>query len=138
MPWAYIPSLSTFAGNDFSIDPTTSAGGGVLISVTAPMTWVVAGTDQGTSTYSFSENFDRSNYSWISMPYSSGYMTAGDVVLGMSTTAGTKAKALGIWQGAFQSSVPYIYIGSPINGFVGTNFDLIPGQSLLQFRIHSN
>ena len=114
-------------GTDFTVNP----GDGLYLGVKTTFTWIVVGND-GSVTLSFSVNPpSRGNLNWISLPYTSTYADASDIVTHIEGSTGpsanTKITEVAKWDVAAQALIKYAW--SP-SGWSGTDFTFAPGDGL--------
>lgn len=119
-------------GTDFSISP----GDGLYVGSVSAFSWVVVGTDQVVSLQFAVNPPPVANLNWRSLPYTSRYIRASDLVFdiegGVGGGANTKIVEIRKWDGESQDAV-YILEWTP-TGWVGSDFVIGPGESVL-FRI---
>ncbi len=114
-------------GTDFTINP----GDGLYVGAQTSFTWVIVGTD-GSVTLSFNLNPPTlGNVNWISLPYTSTYAKASDIVIHIEGSIGpgahTKITELGRWDPATQTVIKYMWTAS---GWSGTDFMINPGDGI--------
>jgi N-acetylneuraminic acid mutarotase len=114
-------------GTDFTINP----GDGLYVGAQTTFTWVIVGTD-GSVTLSFNLNPPTlGNVNWISLPYTSTYAKASDIVIHIEGSIGpgahTKITELGRWDPATQTVIKYMWTAS---GWSGTDFMINPGDGI--------
>jgi hypothetical protein len=114
-------------GTDFTINP----GDGVYVGAWASFTWVVVGTD-GSVELSFSLDPPiPGNLNWISLPYTSTYAVASDIVMDIEGSTGpganTKITEIAKWDAATQTLIKYSWTAS---GWMGTDFVINPGDGI--------
>jgi hypothetical protein len=114
-------------GTDFTINP----GDGLYLGARTGFTWVIVGTD-GSVELSF--NLDPptpGNVNWISLPYTSAYVKASDIVLDIEGSIGpganTKITEIAKWDTVTQTLVKYSWTPS---GWSGTDFMINPGDGI--------
>lgn len=102
---------------------------------TPTFSWAVVGSDQLTSrTYSFNSG-GSTNFNWVSLPYTSMYKTAFDIVRDIEgcTSIGCNQKitAIGAWNPSTQAvtTVATYKPGGLFNRWVG-DFTLVPGEGV--------
>jgi len=123
--WYYL--RNKWRGNDFTIGP----GDGLYVGARTSFNWVVVGTD-GPVTLSFSKNQpSRENINWISLPYTSTYATASDVVMHIEGSTGpsanTKITEVAKWNPVTQALAVYAWTPT---GWSGDNFSIAPGDGI--------
>jgi hypothetical protein len=73
----------------------------------------------------------NANVNWISLPYTSSYETASDVVLAIEGSLGgeanTKVVEVGRWDPLLQRFVSFSWT---LGGWGGTDFSLVPGEAI--------
>jgi hypothetical protein len=114
-------------GTDFAISP----GDGLYIGAVKAFSWVIMGTDF-TVTLPFNLNPPTlGNVYWISLPYTSTYAKASDIVIHIEGSIGpgahTKITELGRWDPATQTVIKYMWTAS---GWSGTDFMINPGDGI--------
>jgi len=125
MLWYFL--RGKWRGNDFTISP----GDGLYIGVKTSFTWIIVGTD-GSVTLSFSLNPpSRGNVDWISLPYTSTYAYASDIVKhiegSIGPSANTKITEVARWDPATQTMIRYAWT---VTGWSGTDFTIGPGDGI--------
>ena len=123
--WYYFRGM--WRGTDFTINP----GDGLYVGARTSFTWVIVGTD-GSVELSF--NLDPptpGNLNWISLPYTSIYATASDMVLDIEGSIGpganTKITEVAKWDTTTQTLIKYTWTAS---GWMGTDFVINPGDGI--------
>jgi len=124
----------SWRGANFAINP----GDGLYIGVRSSFSWVVNGTD-GSVSHGFTlYPPPNANLNWFSLPYTSPYTKASDLVTdiegGTGPTAHVKIDIVARWNPATQSLQIYQWQTS---GWTGTDFVLAPGDGIY-FRITSS
>lgn len=129
--YKYNSVLGKWVGTDFTIN----SGDGIsliLSGQTSSFDWTVVGSDTVTQK-TFNLNSGISNYNWMSIPYSTKFLTASEVVTNIegSTGSGTNQKInrISIWNPTTQSINSYSYNNS-LNSWTGTDFVLNPGAAV--------
>ena len=94
-------------------------------------TWIIVGTD-GSVELSFNLNPPiLSNVNWISLPYTSTYAKASDMVIDIEGSIGpganTKITEVAKWDSATQTVITYAWTAS---GWLGTDFMINPGDGI--------
>jgi len=125
-------SFNRWTGADFAIEP----GGGIFLETSAGATdfdWTLVGSDKQ-SAINFSYNGpSATNIYWLSLPYSSMYGKASDIVSDIEggTGSGTnqKIKRISLWDPANQGTIRnYSYrAGGAFNKWTGVDFPISPG-----------
>jgi len=115
-------------GTDFPIN----AGDGLYLGIRSSFSWVVNGTD-GSVTLPFTVYAPpNNNINWISLPYTSTYVRASDLVLGIEGSLGpganTRIVEVARWDPLTQSLVRFFWTPSGWTG--GTDFTLGPGEGV--------
>ena len=123
--WYYF--RGAWRGTNFAILP----GDGLYISVRSSFEWVVNGTD-GPVPHTFSRfPPPHTNFHWFSMPFTSTYARASDVVLDIEGSLGGDANRriveVAKWDGQLQ--VLPVFAWTP-SGWGGTDFPIGPGEGL--------
>ena len=123
--WYYI--RGGWEGTDFAINP----GDGIFIGVRAGFSWVLNGTD-GDNELTFALNPPpQQNFNWISLPLTSTYRRASDIVLAIEGSLGgsahTKIEEVARWDPLTQTLVKFSW--SP-TGWSGTDFSLVTGEGI--------
>ena len=121
-----------WVGTNFKINP--GDGINLVLSTTAgTFTWETAGTDFNT-TQAFQYNSGLKNNNYIGCAWSTDLATASDIVTEIEGGTGggtnTKLTVVGKWNPATQGTDNYYYSAFPVPGWVGTNFDIIPGDGI--------
>jgi len=113
---------NAWRGTDFALD----AGDGFWLGSRRPFTWAVLGNGT-TVTLAFTAGQDR----WISLPYTSTYRTASDIVRelegSLNATANTKVTEVAIWDAAAQSLRRFSWTPA---GWTGDDFAITIGVAL--------
>ncbi|MCG2824983.1 MAG: hypothetical protein L6265_00145 [Thermoplasmatales archaeon] len=126
------------AGWDAAGDFVISPGDGIGLELSGvgftTFSWVVVGADVN-STQKFVYNSGVTNVNWLSIPYTSVYKKASDVVLGIEGGTGsgfnTKIKAVYKWNATTQSvTQSYIYKTKPAGWDAAGDFDISPGDGI--------
>ncbi|MBI5000992.1 MAG: Ig-like domain-containing protein, partial [Euryarchaeota archaeon] len=126
----YEPSFLDWEGTDFAIAP----GDGLYFGIISTFNWVVNGTDKA-SQLTFTLNAaPATNNMYISLPYTSNYTKASDIVKAIEGGDGvnspsTKIALIGLWSQAGQSGVTYFYEPSFLD-WEGTDFAIAPGDGI--------
>ncbi|MBI5001019.1 MAG: hypothetical protein HZB92_05775 [Euryarchaeota archaeon] len=107
--YVYDSAFGEWWGDDFAIAP----GSGICVDVKAPFSWVMNGTDT-TSQLSFTVNPIKTNNWLLSIPFTSRYITASDIVRAIEggdgiTSPSTKIDAVGKWNHGGQAVNVYYY-----------------------------
>ena len=133
--YSFSESFGRWLGNDWSVDAGTSSSNAIYIGIVSDFDWVVAGIDKN-SALEFKYNAfvsGLSNSNKRSMPYSSAYEKASDIVVEIEggTGAGTNTKIdrLMTWNPETQSYSTYSY-SSSFSRWIGNNFEIVPGSDL--------
>jgi hypothetical protein len=125
--------VGRWRGTDFKINP----GDGIAVnSINAGWNWIINGTDLGTM-LNFVYNPAMSNINWISLPYTTSYQTASDIVMdieGSLVNPPTKVTALALWDPVAQDIIKYEWTGA---AWTGIDFPITPGDGYY-FDILSN
>ncbi len=118
--WFYF--RGAWRGVDFALNP----GDGFYIGVRSSFSWVLNGTDGEVSRTFTLYPPPSPNLNWISLPYTSAYQRASDIVLdiegSIDGTANTKIVELARWDPSTQSLVRFSWTPG---GWTGTNFNLV-------------
>lgn len=120
-----------FRGSWRGTDFTINAGDGLYVGSVSAFSWAIVGTDRGV-TLSFIRNAPPlGNVNWISLPYTSTYGSASDLVIDIegSTGPGANTKIVEVvkWDSVTQTQIRYFWTGG---GWTGTNFSLAPGDAV--------
>ncbi len=121
--WYYF--RNRWRGADFTIGP----GDGLCIGSVATVPWPIVGTDR-TVTLSFRPNPSPSgNVNWISLPWTTDYMSARDIVVDIEGSTGpganTRIVEVGRWDYSSQDIVTYRWTPA---GWAGSDFTVTPGD----------
>jgi len=118
----YFYFRGAWRGTDFQIYP----GQGLWLGTTRPSQWSILGKDANVTL-----NFSAGQERWISLPYTSPYQTASDVVLelegSLNASASSRIVEVASWDAATQSLRAFAWTPS---GWAGTDFVLSPGDAL--------
>jgi len=120
-------------GTDFPINP----GDGLYVGAVRSFNWVINGTDASVSHTFNWYNPPNQNVHWFSLPYTSTYTRASDLVRaiegGTGPNTNTKIIEVGKWNPVSQSVDVYRYAAG---GWTGTDFTLASGDGIY-FRVVS-
>ncbi len=118
---------NAWRGVNFAIGP----GDALWIGVRSAFSWVLNGTDRDVSlsfTYFPPPN---ANLHWISLPHTSAYARASDIVKaiegGIGIGTNTKIIEVAKWDGLTQQYVKFLYGGT---GWSGTDFVIASGEAI--------
>jgi len=120
-------------GADFAIRP----GDGILLGSIATFSWPVVGTDAPVTLSFHPHPGPMGDVAWLSLPWTSTYRTARDVVVDVEGSDGPNANTriveVGKWDHASQRAVIYRWTSS---GWAGLDFMINPGDGVY-FRVAS-
>lgn len=130
--YKYNSSLAKWVGTDFDINP----GDGIsliLSGSTQNFDWTIAGSDvQAQKTFTL--NVGGGNRNWLSIPYSTKFINASDIVNDLEGSVGTntnqKINSIGVWDPATQNVNSYFY-DSNLGSWNGNDFVINPGDGIL-------
>jgi hypothetical protein len=110
-------------------------GDGISIKLSgsaSTFNWTVAGSDVQ-KIESFTSNVSKANNNWLSLPYTTVYKTASDIVTdiegGIGSGKDQKVESITRWRADMQNVVSYSY-STMLNKWTGTNFTLNPGDGI--------
>jgi len=133
-PILYYWFRGAWRGTDFTI----SAGDGLYFGSVSAFSWVLAGTDRAQTLAFTLYPPPNNNVNWISLPYTSTYVTASDLVRDIEGSTGpganTKIVEVAKWDPTTQSLIRFYWAPG---GWIGTDFTIGPGDGLY-FRIVSS
>lgn len=114
-------------GTNFNLNP----GDGFYIGVRSNFAWVLNGTD-GSVTRTFTlYGPPNANLNWVSLPYTSSYQRASDIVLdiegSLNGTANTRIIEVVRWDPLTQTLVKFSWT---VGGWTGTDFSLVTGEGI--------
>ncbi len=123
--WYYF--RGAWRGENFPLGP----GDGFYVGIRASFAWVINGTD-GTVPHAFTfYPAPNANIHWISLPYTSVYTKASDIVVdiegGIGSGRNTKIIEIARWDPFTQSYVRFSYTPT---GWSGTDFTLMLGEGV--------
>jgi len=127
--YKYNPLLGKWVGTDFSIN----AGDGISLILsgnTNNFDWTVAGNDIVTQK-TFSANLDKPNNNWLSLPYSTAFSSASEIVNNIEDGLNTNQKINGIyrWNVLTQNVDSFTYnINTGL--WEGNDFAINPGDGI--------
>jgi hypothetical protein len=111
-------------GQDFPISP----GDGICInSINANWDWIITGTD-ASEMLGFTYNVGKGNINWISLPYTTDYKSASEIVMdieGSLITTPTKINVVAMWDPVTQAVMRFFWSGTD---WTGTDFAIAPGE----------
>jgi len=114
-------------GNNFPI----AAGDGLWIGIESAFDWAINGTDKIAGLIFSFKPSARTNYYWISLPLTTKYGAASQVVLAIAGSLGpgsdTKIDEIGKWDFATQTSLVFKY---GTTGWGGTDFVINSGDAI--------
>lgn len=125
-------AFNKWTGVDFSITP----GGGIFLETSASVAnfdWTMVGSDKQSAIDFVYNGPSATNIYWLSLPYSSMYGKASDIVSDIEggTALGTnqKIKRISLWDPANQGTIKnYAYrAGGAFNKWTGVDFAINPG-----------
>ncbi|MFS8130858.1 MAG: beta strand repeat-containing protein [Candidatus Dojkabacteria bacterium] len=129
--YKYNPLLAKWVGTDFNISP----GDGIsliLSGTTQNFDWTVAGNDV-VQQKTFTFNADNTNRNWLSIPYSTKFATASDIVKDLEGSLGSstnqKITSINVWDSSTQTLNTYSY-SSGLGSWTGSNFTINPGDGI--------
>ena len=113
-------------GTDFPINP----GDGLYLGTTSAFRWAVAGTDRAVVLSLERDAAPARNVAWVSLPFTSSYRRASDIVLGIEGSldrfANTHIVEVGKWDAGAQTAIVYQWAG----GWRGTDFEIFAGDGV--------
>jgi len=114
-------------GTDFAIRPSD----GILLGCVAPLVWPVVGTDQSVTLSFLAPPGLFGDVAWVSLPWTSAYRTARDVVVDLEGSIGpganTRIVEIGKWDYTTQRAVAYRWTPT---GWTGVDFPIGPGEGV--------
>jgi hypothetical protein len=118
---------NSWRGENFAINP----GDALWIGVRRPFSWVVTGTDFDVNmTFTFYPPPNQ-NIHWVSLPYTSAYQRASDIVRAIEGNTGgganTKIIEVAKWDGFTQQ---YVRFQWSMTGWTGTDFTFASGEAI--------
>ena len=132
VPYGYKESVENWIGTDWVIEPYGLSMNAMYLHILSSFDWIVVGTDISVPLV-FTHNPVISNNNKRMIPYTSTYSRASDIVSEIegSTGAGSDSKInkIALWNPISQSYIIYGY-DSRFETWVGTNFDISPGEAL--------
>lgn len=133
--YSFSQSFGRWLGTDWTVDTGTVSSNALYLNIVSDFQWIVAGIDKN-SALEFKYNTfvsGLSNSHKRSMPYSSAYQKASDIVKEIEggTGAGTNTRIdrLMTWNPETQSYSAYSY-SSAFGRWIGNDFDIVPGSDL--------
>ena len=105
-------------GQDFTIVP----GDGLWIGLVSTFGWSITGTDSSASLQFLMNPPSKSNFNFISLPYTTSYTNAQSITNELTYT---QVVELGHWDAASHSWQKWTYSGGT---WAGANFDIMPGD----------
>ncbi len=127
--YKYNPLLNKWVGTDFNI----AAGDGISLILsgnTNNFDWTVAGNDI-VAQKAFALNLDKPNNNWLSVPYSTIFGSASDVVNNIEGGLSTNQRINGIyvWNALNQTAESFVY-NSDLGIWEGNDFAINPGDGI--------
>ena len=125
---SYYYARGKWWGRDFSLGP----GDGFYISVVSDFSWFINGTDISASLdLSFLPSPTKRNAHWISLPLTSVYARASDIVIDIEGSLGpgsnTKIVEVRKWDPLNEREIVFKYDGL---GWSGEDFDILSGEGI--------
>jgi len=125
---SYYYARGKWRGRDFTLNP----GDGFYVSAVSDFAWYINGTDFGTSLdFGFMPTPTKRNAHWISLPLTSIYARASDVVIDIEGSLGpgnnTKIIEVRKWDPLNEREIVFAYDGL---GWSGDDFDIIAGEGI--------
>jgi len=125
---SYYFARGKWRGRDFAL----SSGDGFYVSVVSDFSWYINGTDLSVDLdFSFLPSPTKKNAHWISLPYTSVYAKASDIVLdiegGLGPDNNTKIIEVRRWDPLTEREVIFRYDGL---GWSGDDFEILAGEGL--------
>jgi hypothetical protein len=126
--YLYSASSTKWKGANWPVDSGTTSSNAISLNVKSAFTWTVAGTDVSTPLY-FYLNSGLPNGNKRSIPYTSAYGKASDVVTDIEGNTYTAAKIsqIMLWVPSTQSYVVRLFNGIK---WKGPDFSIAPGDML--------
>jgi len=119
----YVHFRGEWRGTDFPIH----GGDGIWLGAVRSFHWILLSSEDANVPLNFTAGRER----WISLPYTSAYRTASDVVRelegSLGPTANTNVTEIAMWDGATQSLRRFAWTPS---GWAGDDFVLAPGTAV--------
>ncbi|MEP7103272.1 MAG: IPT/TIG domain-containing protein [Candidatus Dojkabacteria bacterium] len=135
--FSYNTGTNIWTGSDFNINP----GDGLNITLsgqTNSFDFLVSGNDTiNTRTLNFN-SAPTSNVNWISMPFTTKFRTASEVVTDLeggligsvSVSKDKKISSISLWDPTVQGSTKIFYYNTNFNIWTGDDFTITPGSGL--------
>lgn len=125
---SYYFARGKWRGRDFALNP----GDGFYVSVVSDFSWYINGTDLDMDLdLGFLPTPTKKNAHWVSLPYTSTYAKASDIVLDIEggLGPGTNAKITEVrkWDPLTGTEIVFFYDGS---GWSGDDFDVLAGEGV--------
>ncbi len=125
----YNPLLGKWVGSDFSIN----AGDGISLILSGNISnfnWTVAGNDISAQ-LTFNANADKPNRNWLSLPYSTIYANASEIVSNIEGALNTNQKINAVyrWNSTTQSVEAFTF-NSSLGIWEGSDFAINPGDGI--------
>jgi hypothetical protein len=114
----YYWSHNNWRGQNFIILP----GDGLYVGVVADFGWSITGTDSATTLQFTMNSPPKTNYNFISLPYTTSYTNAQAITNELTSS---KVVELGHWDAASHAWQKWVYSGGT---WAGTNFAIMPGD----------
>ncbi len=109
---------NAWRGQDFNILP----GDGLYIGLVTSFGWSITGTDSSTALQFTMNPPSKTNYNFISLPYTTSYTNAQSITNELTSS---KVVELGHWDPASHAWQKWTYSGGT---WTGPNFDIMPGD----------
>lgn len=130
--YGYSAGFGKWIGTNWAVDAGTSSSNAIYMYAISAFDWIAAGTDNSIGLI-FSYNSTLPNSNKRSLPYTSIYKKASDIVADIEggTGAGTNTKIDMVlkWDPIYQAFIVYGYRPS-MSAWGGTNFDIYPGDAV--------
>jgi hypothetical protein len=123
----YFQMWGKWYGPNFDIMP----GDAVMLNILQDFDWIVTGIDHERELNFVANPPADGNVNLISLPYTSNYMTASDIVLDIEGSLGTTPQYImevGKWDASTQTYITYTYVSG--SGWTGTDFTIEAGEAV--------